>query len=221
MAQRKAGDEPTIAPPNLPAKLPAGALPANELRDEDVVQHCLLTNFDLGAQEARDLLFEQVHWQRCRLQGARLVAAHLRDVRFAHCDLVQAVFDKAGLQRAEFIDCRLTGFQANDGRFRDLLFRDCQGQYLNLAGGIFKGVRFERCLLRDASFLDADLTGARFLDCDLTNADLMGAKLGGADLRGSTIAGLRVGLKEIQGLKVDLGQAGALLQGLGATVVLD
>jgi uncharacterized protein YjbI with pentapeptide repeats len=210
-----------IAPPNLPARLPPLTLPSDQLDDEEIIQRGVLTSIDLSAQEARDVLVEQVQWQRCRLPGARLVAAHLRDVRFSHCDLVQAVLDKVGLQRTEFINCRLTGMQANDGRFRDLLLRDCQGQYLSVAGGIFKGVRFEGCILRDASFLDADLSGARFLNCDLTNADMLGAKLSGADLRGSTIAGLRVGLKEIQGLRVDLGQAGGLLEGLGATVVLD
>lgn len=221
MPPRAAPEAHAIAPPTLPPKLSPGTLPADGLKEEDIVQQMILSNLDLTGREARDILCEQVHWQRCRLQGARLIAAHIRDVRFSHCDLVQAVLDGVGVQRVEFIDCRLTGLQSNDGRFRDLLLRDCQGQYLSLAGGIFKGVRFERCILRDASFLDADLTDALFLDCDLTNADLMGAKLTGADLRGSTIAGLRVGLKEIQGLKVDLRQAGELLQGLGATVSME
>lgn len=221
MAPRTGPDEHIIAPPHLPPKLPPGGVPSGSLRDEDIIRQCTLTNIDVSIQEARDVLIEQVHWQRCRLRSARLLAAHIRDVRFSHCDLVQAVLDKVALQRAEFIDCRLTGLQANDGRFQDLLLRDCQGQYAGFAGGIFKGVRFERCIFRDACFLEADLTGALFLDCDLTNADMLGAKLAGADLRGSGITGLRVGLKEIQGLKVDLGQAGGLLQGLGATVILD
>jgi uncharacterized protein YjbI with pentapeptide repeats len=221
LAPRTAAPEHSITAPQLALKLPAGALPAGALHDEDILRHVLLTNVDIGGQEARDVVLEQVHWQRGRLQGARLTAAHLRDVRFSHCDLSQAVLDKAALQRAEMMDCRLTGLQANEARFQDLLLRNCQGQYVGFAGSVFKGVRFEHCILRDASFLDADLTGALFLDCDLTNADMLGARLVGADLRGSTIAGLRVGLKEIQGLKVDLGQAGALLQGLGATVILD
>jgi len=115
----------------------------------------------------------------------------------------------------------LPACKTNDGRFQDLLLRNCQGQYVGFAGGVFKGVRFEHCILRDSSFLEADLTGALFLDCDLTDADMLGAKLHGADIRGSTIDGLRVGLKDIQGLKVDLIQAAHLLKGLGATVILD
>jgi uncharacterized protein YjbI with pentapeptide repeats len=221
VAQRTESKAHTITPPHLPPRLAAGALPAGALRDEQIIRQLLLANVDVSVQDARDLLLEQVHWQRGRLVGARLVAAHLRDVRFSQCDLSQAVLDKAALQRVEFLNCRLTGLQANDGRFQDLLLRDCHAQYASFAGGVFKGVRFERCILRDASFLEADLTGALFLDCDLANADLLGARLGGADLRGSTIDGLRVGLKEIQGVKVDLLQAGSLLQGLGATVILD
>ena len=221
MAQRTAPEVYAITPPHLPLKHAAGPLPTGALHDEDIIHQLALTNVDVSAQDARDVVFEHVLWQRGRLRGARLVAAHLRDVRFSHCDLSQAVLDKAVLQRTEFLDCRLTGLQANDGRFQDLLLRDCHGQYASFAGGVFKGVRFERCILRDASFLEADLTGALFLDCDLTNADMLGAKLAGADLRGSTIEGLRLGLKEIQGVKVDLLQAARLLQGLGATVILD
>jgi uncharacterized protein YjbI with pentapeptide repeats len=218
---RRTPEEHAITAPQLPLRLPPGTLPGGALHDEEIIRQLLLTNIDVSTQAARDVLLEQVHWQRGRLVSARLVAAHLRDVRFSHCDLSQTLLEKAALQRVELLTCRLTGLQANDCRFQDLLLRDCHGQYAGFAGGVFKGARFERCVLRDASFLDADLTGAIFLDCDLTNADLLGARLTGADLRGSTIDGLRVGLKELQGIKVDLLQAGSLLRGLGATVLLD
>jgi uncharacterized protein YjbI with pentapeptide repeats len=221
MAQRTASREHVVAAPQLPPKLPAGSLPEGLLGDEDVIRQVVFTEADISEQQARDVVCEHVHWQRCTMRGARLPAMHLRDVRFTRCDLIQTVLEKVALQRTELLDCRLTGLQAGDGRFRDLLLRDCQAQYASFAGGIFKGVRFERCILRDTSFLEADLAGALFLDCDLTNADMFGAKLTGADLRGSTIEGLRIGVKEIQGVKVDLVQAARLLQGLGATVILD
>lgn len=221
MTHRPVPEPHAITPPRFPLKLAAGALPSGALQDEDIVRQVALTNVDVSAQDARDVLFEQVHWQHGRLVGARLASAHFRDVRFTHSDLSQAVLDKAALQRTELLNCRLTGLQGNEARFQDLLLRDCHAQYASFAGGVFKGARFEHCILRDTSFLEADLSGAVFLDCDLTNADLLGAKLLGADLRGSTIEGLRVGLKEIQGIQVDLAQAARLLQGLGATVILD
>ncbi len=212
---------PAIDPPDLPRQLTPATIRGGALRDEDAYQEVLLANGNVNDQTAHNVSFRQVQFKRFELRGTRLPSLHLADARFERCDLSGAIWEKAYLRRIEVIDCRLTGWQALDARIYDLLLKECTGQYVSFASGIFKGARFERCVLRDASFLDADLTGAVFLDCDLTNVDMEGAKLIGADLRGSTITGMRIGLREIQGVVVDLTQAARLLQGLGARVVLD
>jgi uncharacterized protein YjbI with pentapeptide repeats len=177
-----------------------------------------LTRDDLNGKTLHHLSFDQVLFEQVAMSKTHFEPIRILDSRLKACDLANAEWIKADCARVEFLDCHLTGFQANEAHFQDILFKDCMGHFAQYALATFEAVRFEGCDLSEANFLEADLAGALFINCDLSNADFSGAKLAGADLRGSKIDGIRVGPRELQGATLDPTQALAFVRGLGIGV---
>lgn len=188
------------------------------LEDETHYTALHLIRIDWSEQRARHLSFDQVFFEQAALSRTHVEHIRVLDSRLKSCDLANAEWVKADLARVELLDCHLTGFQANEAHFQDILFKDCMGHFAQYAQATFEAVRFEGCDLSEANFFEADLSSVVFLDCDLSNADLSGAKLVGADLRGSKIDGMRVGPRELQGATLDPTQALSFVRGLGISV---
>lgn len=209
-----------IQPPQLPKHMKAADDLGGPLVDDAEFAGVRVVRADIGGIVTRNVTLSRVHLEHCALAATHLTGATLRDVRFTVCDCSQAGCDEAFIQRGEFIESRLLGWHAAKAHLRDVVLRECNANYAILAATKCESVRFERCLLQQASFVDADLRGVVFDRCDLTGANLQGATLAGADLRGSTLDGIRVNLKDLRGAVIDLPQAAILVQMLGVVVKL-
>lgn len=221
MESRSTGGARAIQPPQLPKHMKAADGLGGPLGDDAAFAGVRVVRADMGGIVARNVTLSRVHLEHCALPATHLTGATLRDVRFTVCDCSQAGCDEAFIQRGEFIESRLLGWHATKAHLRDVVLRECNANYATLAAARCESVRFERCLLQQASFVDADLRGVAFDRCDLTGANLQGANLAGADLRGSTLDGIRVNLKDLRGAIIDLPQAAILVQILGVVVRLD
>jgi uncharacterized protein YjbI with pentapeptide repeats len=210
-----------IAPPHLPETTPTTTLPQGGLADHGVYSDVSFAHGELGGQAARDVIFDTVHFKHVRLGGTRLSAPQLRDVRFDTCDFAEAAWDKAQMARIEVIDSRLLGFKAIEARIQDALFKGCNGTLALFWSTTFKAVRFQTCVLREASFYEADLSAVVFDRCDLRGADLRGAKVAGADFRGSQVEGMRVEGCDLRGVVIDPTQAVVFARLLGLVVRWD
>lgn len=93
---------------------------------------------------------ERVELRRCRLTGAELAEARLRDVIFDECRV-----DLAGLRHA---------------RLERVVFRECRMGECDFYGATLKDVLFERCELREATFSAVKLERIELRGCDLTGA---------------------------------------------------
>ena len=91
------------------------------------------------------------------------------------------------MQRVAAHGCRMTGLLWTEGALRDVVLRDCAIDLASFAASTIEQVVFERCILRQTDFQDAELRGVRFVDCDLTDADLSGARLAFCELSGCTV----------------------------------
>ena len=209
------------APPHLPETTPTTTLPPGGLADHSVYSDVSFAHAELVGQEARDVTFDTVHFKHARLGGTLLSTPHLRDVRFDTCDFAEAAWDKAQMARIEVIDSRLLGFKAIEARIQDALFKGCNGTLALFWSTTFKAVRFQTCVLREASFYDADLSAVVFDRCDLRGADLRGAKVAGADFRGSQVEGMRVEGCDLRGVVIDPTQAVVFAGLLGLVVRWD
>ena len=187
---------PGIEPPQLPARPSPGSLPDEQLENLAVYKGMLLSSCDLSGQDVEDVTFEGALLRHVILSGTRLPSLQLYDVRLDACDLAEADWEKASLNRVEAIGCRMVGWRSSQALIRNVVIKGCSAIGAQFWSTTFKNVRFESCTLRDADFQRADL-------------------------RGSKIEGVRLGIKELQGLILDVEQAIAIARMLGAVVKLD
>lgn len=169
------------------------------LDDVGEVSRSRVAGLRLGGQSAASLVVEQSIFQRAQLGDTTLKGSHWSDVRFEHCDLVNADWEKAALQRAEFVSSRLGGMRLAHARIEHVIFRGCQLDFAVFWSARLRNVRFEDCRLLEASFEGVDMEGVVFRSCDLSRASMTGARLAGTDLRGCTISDMTIGLAELRG----------------------
>jgi uncharacterized protein YjbI with pentapeptide repeats len=128
-------------PPDPPEDAPP---PVSELGD---LTDAIVKGAEWANERAIRLSAERVTFELCRLTGAELAEATLRDVTFADCRL-----DLAGLRHA---------------RLERVVFRDCRMAECELQGATLKDVLFERCELREATISGARLERVELVGCDL------------------------------------------------------
>lgn len=209
---------PAIARPHLPPASAAKNPFDDHLVDHGVYSELIVSNADLAGQAVQRPTFESVVFHNGKLSATILPGVHLRDAQLNACDLAEADWERADLARVELLSCRMLGFKATEAVIQDAMFKDCDARYAVLFSARFKATRFERCMLGETSFQEADLSGVIFRDCDLRQADLRGAKLTGADFRGSQVEGMRVGPADVRGAIIEPGQAIAFAGLLGLDV---
>ncbi len=104
--------------------------------------------------------------RRCRLTGAELAEATLRDVTFDECRV-----DLAGMRFA---------------RLDRVVFRECRMGECDFYGALLLDVLFEGCELREATFSGCKIERVEFRGCDLTGLRgaeaLRGARLPWSDV---------------------------------------
>ncbi len=123
---------------------------------------CDLAGFVL--QESPTL--QNVVFRRCRMSGAVLAGARLRDVRFEECSLDDANLRMIDAERVTLSGCALVA--------------------ADLHGAQIASAQFARCDLRGADF-----TKARLRDVDLRSSEVTGLR-GAGTLRGATIDSAQV-----------------------------
>ncbi|HLF27654.1 MAG TPA: pentapeptide repeat-containing protein [Anaerolineae bacterium] len=218
MPHKDRRDRDDILPPRLSALTPVETLPEGRLLDRAVYTQLELSNPDLAEQTAAGVLFEQVQLKHGNLSRTRLSKLRLIDVRFETCDMAGAEWERAHFRRVEVVGSRLVGAKLAEASLTDTLIKACNAEFALFWSATFKAARFEQCVLREASFVGANLAGVVFHQCDLSHADLRETQLAGADFRGSTIAGMQVGVKELQGAIIDPAQAAQIVGILGVVV---
>jgi uncharacterized protein YjbI with pentapeptide repeats len=174
---------------------------------------------DLSGQHAAGVTFTGARLTRVALGGTNLADLRLIDVQGTTCDLANGQWSESRWERTACHACRAVGLLANEASLRGVLFRDSDLRLAQFRFARCEAVRFEGCILREADFHGADLSGVVFARGDLRDADLSGATLVGADLRGSQIGGARLGVREVRGLIVDPLQLLELVAFLGITVL--
>jgi uncharacterized protein YjbI with pentapeptide repeats len=118
-------------------------------------------DLDWANQRSPRLSFQRVELRRCRLTGAELAEATLRDVTFDECRIDLVGLRYARLERVVFRDCRMSECDFNGATLKDVVFERCE-----LRAATFSNCRLERVELRGC-----DLAGVRGADA------LRGARL--------------------------------------------
>lgn len=153
--------------------------------------------------------------KRLRAPEARWLELVMSDARLEGCDLANAAWPESALDRVAFRRGRLTGFQAVEARWSDVVL---EGARLDLAA--FDRARLERCAFIDcdltgATFRGARLDGVRFEGCRMRELDFSACSLRRCDLRGSTVEAWTIELEDLRGARADPAQAVAFAALIG------
>jgi uncharacterized protein YjbI with pentapeptide repeats len=119
---------------------------STEVEFGDLVD-AVVNDLDWANRRSHRLAAQRVELRRCRLTGAELAEAAIRDVTFDECRI-----DLVGLRHA---------------RLERVVFRDCRMSECDLYGSSLKDVLFERCELRSATFSTCTLERVELRGCDL------------------------------------------------------
>jgi len=138
--------------------------------------------------------------RRCNLRSTKLTNADLRGASFKGADLSNSVLDSADLRAAVMMFMSRQKITVLD--------------HSSSPGGVFGGVDFSNCSLRNTSFSNAKLDGANFSGSLLVGANFRGARLTdvsfhGAVLMGVDLAELNVPPAALEGCVIDVAPAAA------------
>lgn len=156
----------------------SGQVLANRVLDEAEFTGASLVGANLfGSSLVRASLY-CADLRNCNLRNTTLTKADLRGASFKGADLSNSVLDHADL-RAAMMMCVGGG---------SVSFVDRS----DTPGGVFGGVDFSNCSLRNTSFNNAKLDGANFSGSLLVGTNFQGAKLTNARFKGAVLIGVDV-----------------------------
>ena len=205
--------------PDIEISTRTTSLPGEYLRDQFGYERLELSGCSLEDQTAEQIVFQQSHLSHVSLARTEFAAPELVDVRLDACNLAGIQWRKAHFNAVELNDSTLVGARFSEATsIDDTVIRGCNCELAFFWKTRFRVVRFERCNLRRAAFIDADLSGVVFHECEMAGTDLRGAKLAGADFRTSNITGIVVGPADLRGAIIAPSQAVDLVELLGVTL---
>ena len=98
---------------------------------------------------------------------------------------------------------------------RDVLFRDCQLDLVQMRFSRLHRVWLDSCSMKEADLYSGALVDVVFTSRDLSGADLSQAEITNLDLRTSTIEGFRLGAETLRGEIMDPAQVLSMANLLG------
>ena len=113
----------------------------------------------------------------------------------------------ATIHRTEFRDCKIMGLDLTGATLRNLLMRDCMGDYSTYRFTNMKQVSFLDCSLCGADFYSSELQQVHFDGSNLDQVQLSGTKLEGIDLSVCEFTELAVTIADLQGCIIGREQA--------------
>lgn len=148
---------------------------------------------------------------------AQLPRATARDMLAKQCDFSSTVLADGAFNRAEFINCRMTGVDFNKASVHDVLFRGCKLDMANFRFADVRRVQFIDCTFVESDFLNATLHDVRFESCALEKVVFDQAKCKQVDLRTSQLVELS-GWSSLKGAVIDSAQLTAIAPYLASTL---
>jgi uncharacterized protein YjbI with pentapeptide repeats len=139
----------------------------------------------------------------CNFSNADLSGINFSECEFTGCNLTLAKTSKTSFINAKFRDCKLTGLRFDT--CNDFLFTaDFENCMLNISSFYklkIKKIKFKSCMLHEADFTEADLSGSLFENCDLARAIFQNTILEKADFRSAYNYSLDPGMNKVKKAK--------------------
>lgn len=125
--------------------------------------HCVFREIDVSESYIDGITFMDCTFEGCNLSNTKIGGSQFSDTRFEDCKLLGLRIENLGLLST------------------NLIFSNCQMDFISFSQLNLKGVQFQYCSLKEADFTEADLQSAEFKNCDLFKAQFYRTNLQGAD----------------------------------------
>lgn len=196
-----------------------------EIQDSEQYFEASLEKLDLPDAEYHDIEFEDCRFADCNFSGARF-----RNCKFINCDFLRcnlSLVDISGsrLFGVGFKETKLVGVdwtRADWPVFHsdfELRFQHCVLNDASFHGLTLNELVLENCKLHDVDFREGDFRDSSMTGCDFTHSLFMRSNLGNVDFTESTGYAIDVLNNEIKGAKFSRYEALSLLDGLGVELV--
>jgi hypothetical protein len=177
-------------------------LTGSDLEDDSLVEGLAVADLALEWHNC-----EFVEWGTCTVAGGTAANSEWfkpswYDLSGANTDLANARLTEAGVRRAAFNDCRMTGFDLSQAVVQDAVFTGCLLDLANLRFAKLSRVRFVDCRLRGADLSSAQLTDVSFEGCDLSEVQFHGLRTIRGRIRASQLAGAKT-ISGLRGMAID------------------
>lgn len=204
-----------IQKPDLPQSL-------EPLSIKEIADH---SSFELGRMEttvgpihAKHVRFREIHVRNVVFEKTHLPFSSWIDVVFEKCDLSNADFSGAKLNRVEFIDCKMRGANFDHVVMRDVSWVNCQAPYSRFSLTELKDVRFENCFLSGSNFLDSSVDNLQLGTTTIDDVQFSGTSLKNVDLSECQYTYIHLREDDLRGAIVSPEQAISLIEVFGVKV---
>lgn len=182
-------------------------LPKDKFEKEKYVENLKWENEKFVNQIVEGIKIDTGYLEGILMTGSKLDKLRLMDVKIVDSNLSNVACTNGNWLRTVLNDCKLTGLQLTESQLEDVLFENCNAQYMQMRFSNVQRVVFRRCDLKGADFEGTDFSGCELVSCDLSECEFSGCRMMGADLRGSNLEGAHLGPEVIKGAIVNTSQA--------------
>ncbi|MEW6738086.1 MAG: hypothetical protein AB1489_42820, partial [Acidobacteriota bacterium] len=122
-------------------QLPDGAnkiLPNGRIEEATQYHNLEISDIDISSQTGSRISIEQTLFRHVAMNDTKFPLLKLNDIFFDSCDLANAEWHKASINRIEIVGCRLTGYKVVEGVIRDALIKDCKADFTQFTFSKFK-----------------------------------------------------------------------------------
>ena len=204
--------------PKLPKELHFVDLSIRNIQNEEVFSTEAFYDCIIENQIAENLTFKQCIFKNVVFNNILFKFIDLTDVRFENCDLSNTDLSKAVIHRVELVNCKVIGINLGDSTLRNVVFKQCNGNYACFRFANFGQVIFKDCLLRNTDFGESFFSKVTFHCSDLQLAQMSGTKLKEIDFSNSEIEGLGSRLEDLSGAIISPVQAVSLSKKMGLII---
>ncbi|EKF9659489.1 pentapeptide repeat-containing protein [Vibrio cholerae] len=180
---------------------------------------------ELSENSFKDIEFEECHFSDCDLSGVQLQNCKFVSCEFARCNLSLASFPNARLFGVSFQDSKLVGIDWTRATWPvyyidfELKFQRCILNDASFFGLTLNELTLDECKLHDVDFREGNFASSTRCYCDFTHSLFMRTNLQKVDFSESTNYAINVLENQVKGAKFSRYEALNLLECLGIELV--
>ena len=173
-----------LSRPRIPAQLTDGSL---KLLLEGDLEEVRIYDVDATKVDISAPGFDSVVLEKVSFLQAQLPRISARDLQAKQSDFSSSVLTNGSINRAEFVNCRMTGIDFSKSNLHDVVFRGCKLDMANFRFADLRRVQCIDCTLVETDFLGATLHDVDFQGCMLKKTIFDRVQCRQVDLRGSQL----------------------------------